>query len=115
MPGVLPATAWATAALVLIPYSAWGQNPRQAQADSLHQSVVRLTARLDSLEAGQCPTGPAVVLPARPPGERADVDTLAAAVERLSARLERTIAARCRPAAAAPGAQTADTSDDLAA
>ena len=40
MSGVLRATAWATGALVLIPYSAWGQNPQQAQADSLHQAPV---------------------------------------------------------------------------
>jgi hypothetical protein len=55
------------------------------------------------------------VLPARRPGARPDVDTLATALEQLSARLERIIAARCQPAAAAPGAQPADTSDDLAA
>jgi hypothetical protein len=92
-----------------------GAESTAAQADSLHQAVVRLTARLDSLEAGQCPTGPAVVLPARRPGERPDVDSLATAMEQLSARLERTIAARCQPTAGAPGTQPADTSDDLAA
>jgi hypothetical protein len=114
MPGVLRAAAWAAAALVLIPYSAWGQNPRQAQADSLHQAITQLTARLDSLEAGRCPTGPPVPLPARPPGEQPAVDTLAAAMEQLSARLEGVIAARCQAGAAAP-AQPADTTDDLAA
>ena len=115
MPGVRRAIAWATAALVLIPYSAWGQNPQQPQADSLHLAVVRLTARLDSLEAGQCPSGPAVVLPARRPGEPTAVDSLAAAMEQLSARLEQTIAARCQAGAAAPEAQPADTTEDLAA
>jgi hypothetical protein len=115
MPGVLRAAASAAAALVLIPYSAWGQNPQQAQADSLHQAVTQLTARLDSLEAGRCPAGPAVVLPARRPGDPPAVDSLAAAMEQLSARLEQTIAARCQAGAAAPEAQPADTSDDLAA
>src|SRR5262245_7411770 len=115
MPGVLRAAAWAALAQVLIPYSAWGQNPQQAQADSLHDAVTKLTARLDSLEAGRCPAGPAVVLPARRPGEPPAVDSLAAAMEQLSARLERTIAARCPAGAAAPEAQPADTTDDLAA
>ncbi len=114
MPGVLRAAAWA-GALALIPYSAQAQNPQQAQADSLHRAVTQLTARLDSLEAGRCPAGPPVALPARRPGEPPAVDSLAAAMEQLSARLERTIAARCQVGAAAPKAQPADTSDDLAA
>jgi hypothetical protein len=113
MPGVIRAAAWAAAALVVIPHSAWGQSP-QARADSLHQAVIQLTARLDSLEAGRCPTGPAVVLPARRPGEPSAVDSLTAAMEQLSARLERTIAAGCQPGQD-PEAQPADTSDDLAA
>jgi hypothetical protein len=115
MPGVLRAAAWAALALVLIPYSAWGQNPQQAQADSLHDAVRKLNARLDSLEAGRCPAGTAVVLPARRPGEAPAMDSLAAAMEHLNARLERTIAARCQAGAVAPEAQPADTSDDLAA
>jgi hypothetical protein len=115
MPGVFRAAAWTTAALVLIPYSAWGQNPQQAQADSFRQAVAGLTARLDSLESGQCPRGQAVVLPARRPGEQPAVDTLATAMEQLSVRLERVIAARCPAGAGAPEAQPADTSDDLAA
>jgi hypothetical protein len=103
------------AALVWIPHTVCGQNPQQAQADSLHQAIAGLTARLDSLEAGQCPTGPAVVLPARRPGEQPAVDTLATAMEQLSARLERILAARCPTGAVAPQAELADSSDDLAA
>jgi hypothetical protein len=112
---VLRAAAWVGAALALVAQSASGQEPERAQADSLHQAVTQLTSRLDSLEAGRCPAGPAVVLPARRPGEPPTVDSLAAAIEQLSARLERTIAARCPIGAAAPATQPADTSDDLAA
>jgi hypothetical protein len=115
MAGVLRAAAWAAAALVLIPDSAWGQNQRQAQADSLHHAIAQLDARLDSLEAGGCPSGAAAVLPARRPGEQPAVDTLATALEQLSARLEQLIAARCQPGAVAPGAQPPDSTDDLAA
>ena len=103
------------AALALIPHVAWGQQPQQAQADSLRQAITQLTARLDSLEAGQCPTGPAVVLPARRAGEPPAADSLAVAMEQLNARLERVITARCPAAAGVPRAQPADTSDDLAA
>jgi hypothetical protein len=115
MAGVLRAAAWAAAALVLIPDSAWGQNQRQAQTDSLHHAIAQLDARLDSLEAGVCPSGPAAVLPARRPGEQPAVDTLATAMEQLSARLEQLIATRCQPGAAAPGAQPPDSTDELAA
>ncbi|HEU4524877.1 MAG TPA: hypothetical protein VFR62_07630 [Gemmatimonadales bacterium] len=114
MPGVFRAAAGAAAALVLIPFSAWAQHLHQVQSDSLHGAVTQLTARLDSLESGRCPAGPAVTLPARRPGEQPAVDTLASAVEALSARLEGVIAARCRAGADAP-AQPADTTDDLAA
>lgn len=103
------------AALALTPHTTWGQQPQQAQADSLRQAITQLTARLDSLEAGQCPTGPAVVLPARRAGEPPAADSLATAMEQLSARLERVITARCPAAAGAPQAQPPDTSDDLAA
>ena len=107
--------AWVAAALALIPHLAWGQQPQQAQADSLRQAITQLTARLDSLEAGQCPTGPAVVLPARRAGEPPAADSLAVAMEQLNARLERVITARCPAAAGVPQAQAADTTDDLAA
>ena len=93
------------AALALIPHLAWGQQPQQAQADSLRRAITQLTARLDSLEAGQCPTGPAVVLPTRRAGEPPAADSLSMAMEQLSTRLERVIAARCPAAAGVPQAQ----------
>ena len=115
MLAVLRGTAWVAAALALIPHTLWGQQPEQAQADSLRQAITGLTGRLDSLEAGQCPAGPAIVLPARRPGEPASADSLNAALEQLNARLESVIAARCPTAAGTPQAQPTDTSDDLAA
>ena len=115
MPPVLRAAACVVAALVLIPRWAWAQEPERIQSDSLRQAITTLTARLDSLEAGQCPTGPPVALPARRSGEQPAVDSLAIAMAQLSARLEHTIAARCPAGAVAPAAQPADTTDDLAA
>jgi hypothetical protein len=78
--------------------------------DSLSAAVAGFSARIDSLEAGQCPAGPAVAIPAR--GGNPHTDSLAAALGDLSRRLEVIRAARCQPGAAA---QPADTTDDLAA
>jgi hypothetical protein len=93
---------------------AWAQVP-QAAADSVGRALGALTARLDSLEAGTCPTGPAVAPPAAT-GE-ARTDSLIANVETLSRRLETLRAGRCAPGAAGtPTAPSvADTTDDLAA
>ncbi len=113
MPGVLHASAWAVATLILIPSAGWTQTPEPARADSLRQVVGRLSARLDSLERGQCPGRDSVVPSAQAPGEHG-ADSLSAAVDQLTARLDRLIATRCPPGAAVP-AQAADTSDDLAA
>ncbi|HEX6616478.1 MAG TPA: hypothetical protein VF046_09250 [Gemmatimonadales bacterium] len=86
----------------------------QATADSVGRALGALTARLDSLEKGACPTGPAVTAPART-GE-ARTDSLIGSIESLSRRLETLRAGRCPPGAAAPAAPpAADTSDDLAA
>jgi hypothetical protein len=106
-------TAAAAAVILIMPLSLRAQVPKQARTDSLKRAVQQITARLDSLEAGHCPTGPAARLPSRPRGE--PQDSIAAAVEQLSTRLERMLAARCPPNAAAPAAQPADTSGDLAA
>ena len=66
----------------------------------------RLSARLDSLERGACPIGPAVLV-------QAGRDSVSQSLAALSARLERLIALRCQ-AGAAPAAP--DTGgDDLAA
>src|SRR5512143_3965810 len=80
----------------------------QQPADSLRKSMARLSARLDSLEQGACPTGPAIALPAAR-------DSVSRGLADLSARLEKLIAARCRPGAAPLAADTAAPSDDLAA
>ncbi len=114
MSGVVRAAAL-LAAFILDPLVAAAQQPAQPAADSLHSAVARLTARLDSLESGACPSGPAVVVPARPTRPASALDSLAIAVEQLRDRIERAVAARCAPAAAArpPAADTAK--DELAA
>jgi len=96
------AACWMTLAL-----PAAAQVPAGA-ADSLAGAIAALSARLDSLEAGRCPTEapPRAAVP-RPSGD-ARTDSLAAALDALSRRLEAVQAARCAPAAA-------DSSDDLAA
>ena len=104
------ATAWWLGAASV----ALAQVPGQAAADSVGRALGSLRARLDSLEAGTCPTGPAIVAPARS-GE-ARTDSLAATLDALSRRLETMRAARCAPAPGGPAAPVAaDSSDDLAA
>ncbi len=97
--------------------SAQAQVPR-ATADSVARALQALTARLDSIEAGNCPTGPAVATPGRSGEPR--TDSLVATLESLTRRLEVMRAARCAPAPgaappAAPAPGVADTSDDFAA
>jgi hypothetical protein len=85
-----------------------GAAPAGAQqpTEDVRQSLARLSARLDSLERGGCPTGPAVIIPA-------GRDSVSQSLSQLGARLERLIALRCQ-AGAAPAAP--DTGgDDLAA
>jgi hypothetical protein len=94
-----------------------GQVP-QAAADSVGRALRALTARLDSVEAGACPTGPAVAAPARTGDAR--TDTLITDVETLSHRLEALRASRCTPSIAGAPAPTrapapSDTANDLAA
>jgi hypothetical protein len=91
---------------------AGAQVPSGATVDSLHRAVLMLTARLDSLEAGQCPTGPAPVFIAPKPTGNASVDSLAVAVARISARVNAVTAARCAPLAAAPAVAAPDTAQD---
>jgi hypothetical protein len=93
---------------------ALAQVPGQAAADSVGRGLELLRSRLDSIEAGACPTGPAIIAPARSGEPR--TDSLAATLDALSRRLETLRAARCAPGAAkAPAPAAADTSDDLAA
>lgn len=89
------------------------QVPR-ATADSVARALGALTARLDSVEAGVCPSGPAIVPPGRSGEPR--TDSLVATLETLTRRLEAIRAARCAaPAPAAPAPAAADSADDLAA
>ncbi|MDH4347336.1 MAG: hypothetical protein OEW17_00890 [Gemmatimonadota bacterium] len=83
--------------------SAAAQEP-VTPADSVAASLSRIAARLDTLETGACPAGPAV---ATPPGN----DSVSVTLRRLNDRLERLIAARCGPVAAVP----VDQADELAA
>ncbi len=85
--------------------------PARAQqpvpGDSLRSTLARFAARLDSLEQGGCPGGPAIAIPA-------GTDSVSAALARLNHRLEQLIAARCGGAQA--NAAPADSAtDDLAA
>ncbi len=86
------------------------QQPVGPGADSLARAINQITARLDSLEAGGCPGGPAVVIPQAPAGDP-HADSLTAALIQLNQRLEGIVAARC--VAGVPAADTAG--DDLAA
>ena len=74
---------------------ALAQVPGQAAADSVGRGLGSLRARLDSIEAGACPSGPAIVAPARSGEPR--TDSLAATLEALSRRLETLRATRCAP------------------
>lgn len=95
----------------------------QATADSVARGLGKLTARFDSIEAGNCPSGPAVAAP-RPSGDPR-TDSLVTTLNSLSRRLETIRAGRCAgpgavgaPPGAAPFPPTppaADSSDDLAA
>jgi hypothetical protein len=94
--------SWLVGVLLLGAVPAGAQQP----VDSLRQSLRELSARLDSLERGSCPGGPAIVIPA-------GRDSLSQTLAQLSARLERLIARQCRPGA---GPAVPDSGgDDLAA
>jgi len=84
--------------------------------DSLKHTVQTLTARLDSAEAGHCPTGAAPVAAAPKKTGNASVDSLAATVASLTARVNATVAAKCALAATpAQPAAAAAAEDPLAA
>lgn len=88
-----------------------GARPARAQqpvaGDSLRTTLERFAARLDTLERGGCPAGPAIPLPA---GD----DSVATALARLNQRLEQLITARCA-GALAHAAPADSATDDLAA
>jgi hypothetical protein len=104
MPSSTGAAVWLPVALFLVPLSAEAQVAQPAVGDSLQRAVWTLTARLDSLEAGSCPTGAGVAVPDVPASQDSSLAALAVAVRRLADRLERTLATRCPPGAAVPGA-----------
>ncbi len=81
---------------------------QQTTSDSLHQALIRFATRLDSLEAGSCPTGPAVIVPS-------GRDSVTTALSQLNARLERLIASRCTTAVAVAPATDSAADDELAA
>ncbi|HET6796969.1 MAG TPA: hypothetical protein VFH40_07400 [Gemmatimonadales bacterium] len=84
---------------------------QQTAIDSLNRRLNGLTARIDSLEAGQCPA-PAPLAPLAPTGNPR-TDSLAQVLQRLNQRVESLRNSRC---AGRPGGQPVDTSGgDLAA
>lgn len=92
--------------------------PAQAQQptrplDSLQTAVNRLTDRLDSLEAGQCPEG-MLTLPSVAPTGDARIDSLASSMNRLAERVSRVSAQRCNAPAGVALSDSADAGlDDL--
>ena len=116
MPSSIRAALWLPVVLLLIASPARAQVPQPTVADSLQRAVGSLTARLDSLEAGHCPVGPAVSVPEVSVARDSSLNALATAVRALGDRLERTLATRCPPGAAAAAPAPADSGDaDLAA
>lgn len=88
------------------------QVPEQDRADSLAAVLNRLTARIDSLESGQCPDTTSLALPA--PSGNARTDSLLAVTAELDRRLRALRDQRCA-GAPAPAPAPADTTDELAA
>ena len=112
----LEAACVAAATMAFAPGVGWAQQTTGARADSLQAGLDRVSARLDSLAAGQCPAAAAIATPEMTGNAR--TDSLAAALGRLAARLEETRKARCGPGAAQPSPVPEtpnDTTDELAA
>jgi hypothetical protein len=91
------------AALIVVPFLLEAQQPTAPAVDSLHAAVGHLAARIDSLEAGACPTGPAVVLPARAGSRRRWIRW-----RRRSSNCETGSSGPSRPAAPGGGAAHAN-------
>jgi hypothetical protein len=100
---ILVAACWLGAAS-----QAQGQTP--ATLDSLRRGLGAVSARIDSLEAGLCPSE-ALATPWKPSGN-ARADSLAATLDRLNRRVDAIRSVRC---ARQPQAEPADSTDDLAA
>jgi hypothetical protein len=93
--------------------AATAQAQVSARVDSLNRALGALSARIDSLQAGLCPSATGPALPG-PSGDRV-TDSLAARVGALERRLAVLQKTRCRPGAAPAPAQPPDSNDDLAA
>jgi hypothetical protein len=92
------------------------QVPSGSPVDALRRSVLTLSARLDSLDAGHCPAAPLPPPVGWKPSGSAALDSLAATVARLTARVDAAETGRCALAAPpAPLAAAPDTTDPLAA
>jgi hypothetical protein len=109
---ILLATWWLGAASL-----AAAQVPAGGRTDSLSAVLQRLTARIDSLQSGQCPDTAGLVLPAPSGDPRAD--SLLRGAAELDRRIRALRDSRCgRTAPGArvrPQAAPAETSDELAA
>jgi hypothetical protein len=100
-----------TGAAILLAAGASRVAAQEASIDSLTSNLARLTARLDSLELGVCPTAPLRLATWQPTGDAA-TDSLATAIDRLADRLDRVAAGNC------PGVQAVvevEPVDELAA
>ncbi|HEX5005297.1 MAG TPA: hypothetical protein VFV65_08265 [Gemmatimonadales bacterium] len=107
-------TAVVTAVLLgSIASGARAQGKPAATVDSLKRTVQILAVRLDSLEAGYCPTTPLPRPAAARPTGNAAVDSLAASVAALTERVN-AASLRCTPVAGAPAPPAAEA-DPLAA
>ena len=112
---ILLATWWLGAASI-----AAAQVPAGGQADSLSAVLHRLTARIDSLQSGQCPDTAGLAMPA--PNGNARADSLLRVAAELDRRVRALRDARCASGPTPSGAPTpaptptpADSSDELAA
>src|SRR5215218_5522302 len=81
-----------------------------AAVDSLRRTLDATSARIDSLEAGLCPSG--IPAAAFKPSGNSRTDSLAVTLDRLDRRVEALRVSRC---AAGAKPEAADSSDDLAA
>lgn len=98
--------------LILLALPAAGLSAQQpAVSDSVREGLARLTARLDSLEAGQCPVSP-LQFPAVAPTGNAASDSLAAGMRALAERMNIMARTRCGPA---PAVAADSALDDLRA
>jgi len=89
-------------AAIALSVTASAATAQDTRIDSLTGQLARLTARLDSLEAGTCPIAP-LTLPAWRSTGDAEADSLASAIGRLAQRLERVAGGQC------PGLRAVET------